>query len=178
MNKKLMAAIAAAPLVAACATQGAGTVASIPEQLRAPAAEVLSLETKASGVQIYECGAGKDDPARYQWVFKAPEADLFDGAGNRIGRHYAGPTWEANDGSKVVAGVAARNDAPDANAIPWLLLSAKSNAGVGVFSRTTSIQRVRTAGGTMPTEACGQAEAGKVARMAYTATYYFYARKH
>jgi hypothetical protein len=73
-----------------------------------------------------------------------------------------------------VAGVKARDDAPDANAIPWLLLSAKSNAGTGVFSRTTSIQRVRTVGGTTPTEPCSQADAGKVARVNYTAIYYFY----
>ncbi|MNC90585.1 hypothetical protein D3C83_66990 [compost metagenome] len=59
-------------------------------------------------------------------------------------------------------------------AVPWLLLGAKSTAGAGVFGRTTSIQRVRTAGGTTPAEACGQAQVGKVARVAYEATYYFY----
>lgn len=177
MKTKVAAALCGLTLIAGCATQGIGPMPSIPENLRPTAAETLSLETKATGVQIYECSATAKDPARFQWTFKAPEADLFDAAGKRIGKHYGGPTWEANDGSKVVAGVAARNDAPDANAIPWLLLSAKSNAGAGVFSRTTSIQRVRTAGGTTPTEACGTADAGKVARVAYKATYYFYAPK-
>ena len=169
--------IAAATIITAsfAAVIAMADTTAVPEKLKPSAGEVLALETSATGVQIYECAAGK---AGFEWVFKGPEAELFDRAGKRIGKHYGGPTWEANDGSKVVAGVAARNDAPDANAIPWLLLSAKSNAGAGVFSRTTSIQRVRTAGGTTPTEACGQAEAGKVARMAYTATYYFYARKH
>jgi hypothetical protein len=31
----------------------------------------------------------------------APEADLFDARGNRIGRHYAGPHWRSTDGSKI-----------------------------------------------------------------------------
>ena len=174
MKTKMAAALCGLSFLAGCATQGAGTAPSIPENLRATAAETLALETKATGVQIYECGTAGNDPARFQWNFKAPEADLFDAAGKRIGRHYAGPTWESNDGSKVVAAVKARSDAPDAKAIPWLLLSAKSTAGSGVFGRTSSIQRVSTAGGVAPAEACGAAQAGKVARVAYEATYNFY----
>ena len=153
--------------LAACAAPGAVTPPAVPANLRAPSGEVLSLETAATGVQIYECNAGK-------WVFKAPEADLFDRAGNKVGTHYAGPTWESNDGSKVVAALTARSDAPNAGAIPWLLLTAKSTAGNGVFGRTRSIQRVSTVGGTTPAEACNEAQAGKVARVNYTAIYYFY----
>ena len=174
MNTKIAVALYGLSFLAGCATQGAGTAPAIPENLRATAAETLALETKATGVQIYECGTAGNDPARFQWNFKAPEADLFDTAGKRVGRHYAGPTWEANDGSKVVAAVKARSDAPDAKAIPWLLLSTKSTAGSGVFSRTSSIQRVSTVGGTAPAEACNAALAGKVARVNYTAVYYFY----
>jgi hypothetical protein len=171
--KQLIAAIMAGlPLVSLAA--GTGTGVSIPQKLRASPGEVRSLETMATGVQIYECGIAKEAPGQYQWVFKAPEADLFDAAGKRIGKHYAGPTWESSDGSKVVAAVKARDDAPDAKSIPWLLLGAKSTAGTGVFGKTTSIQRVRTAGGTPPAEACSQAQAGKVARVAYEAIYYFY----
>jgi hypothetical protein len=177
MKTKMAAALCGLSLVAGCATQGAGTTPSIPENLRATAAETRYLETKATGVQIYECSAAANDPMRFEWTFKAPEADLFDAAGQRIGRHYAGPTWESNDGSKVVAGVKARSDAPDANAIPWLLLGTKSTAGSGVFSRTSSIQRVSTVGGAAPAEACSQSDAGKVARVKYEAAYYFYARK-
>jgi hypothetical protein len=174
---KTIAALAALALAAGCATPGERSQASIPEKLKAPAGETLSLETLATGVQIYECGAAKSAPGRYEWVFKGPEADLFDRAGNRIGSHYGGPTWESNDGSKVVAAVQAREDAPDARAIPWLLLEAKSTSGNGVFGRTKRIQRVHTVGGITPAEACGQAEAGKTARVAYTATYYFYVTK-
>jgi hypothetical protein len=151
--------------LAGCATPAAAP--SVPANLQAPASQALALETAASGVQIYECRAG-------QWVFKAPEADLFDRSGNKIGTHYAGPTWESKDGSKVVAGVTARSDAPDANAIPWLLLTAKSTTGNGVFGQTRSIQRVKTVGGTTPIEPCGQVDTGKVARVSYKAIYYFY----
>ena len=139
--------------------------------------EVLSLETAATGVQIYECNASKDEPTRFEWIFKAPEADLFDMAGNKIAKHYAGPTWESNDGSKVVGEVKAKDNGPDPNAIPWLLLSAKSTSGTGVFSRIKSIQRVHTVGGRAPTEACSQAQAGKVVRVGYKATYNFYVGK-
>jgi hypothetical protein len=158
-------ALLLAGLAAGCATPG--NAPTVPANLRAPAGERLALETAATGVQIYECRAGK-------WVFQAPEADLFDRAGNKVGTHYAGPTWESNDGSKVAAALTARSDAPNAGAIPWLLLSAKSTAGNGVFGRTKSIQRVATVGGTTPAELCSQADSGKLARVAYKATYYFY----
>jgi hypothetical protein len=153
--------------LAACAAPGTITAPAVPANLQAPADERLALETAATGVQIYECRAG-------QWTFKAPEADLFDRKGNKIGTHYAGPTWESNDGSKVVAGVTARSDAPHAGAIPWLLLTAKSTEGYGVFGRTRTIQRLRTIGGSAPTQPCTQADAGKLARVNYTAIYYFY----
>lgn len=50
-----------------------------------------------------------------------------------IGKHYAGPTWEGKDGSKVVGEVNARDNGPDPNAIPWPLLSAKSKSGTGAY---------------------------------------------
>lgn len=180
MKRQAVMAITRMPLVAlvaGCATSGVGTIPPVPESLRTPATEMLSLETAATGVQIYECNARKDEPTRYEWTFKAPEADLFDGAGNKIGKHYAGPTWESNDGSKVVGVVKARDNGPDSGAIPWLLLSAKSTVGTGVFSHTKSIQRVHTVGGTPPAEACSEAQAGKVTRVGYKARYYFYAAK-
>lgn len=177
MKKQTVMAMSLASLVAGCATSGARTPASVPESLRTPATEMLSLEAAATGVQIYECSARKDEPTRYEWTFRAPEADLFDTAGRRIGKHYAGPTWESDDGSKVVGVVKARDNGPDPGAIPWLLLGAKSTAGSGIFTRTTSIQRVRTVGGNPPTETCSEALAGKVARVGYSATYYFYVPK-
>ena len=112
-----------------------------------------------------------------EWAFVAPEADLFDARGNKIGRHYAGPHWEATDGSNIVGAVKERADAPTAGAIPWLLLTAKSVGPDGAFSKVTSIQRVNTAGGAAPVTGCSQAAVGTSARIAYTADYYFFASR-
>jgi hypothetical protein len=57
------------------------TAATVPEKLRIPDTQKQSLEVKATGVQIYTCSASKSDPARFEWVFKAPEAELSDRAG-------------------------------------------------------------------------------------------------
>jgi hypothetical protein len=110
----------------------------------------------------------------YEWAFVAPEADLFDGRGRKVGRHYAGPHWEAVDGSKILGMVRERVDAPVAGAIPWLLLTAKSVGPDGAFSRITSVQRVNTRGGAPPTTDCSQATAGTPARIEYTADYDFF----
>jgi uncharacterized protein DUF3455 len=100
---------------------------------------------------------------------------LMDRSGRSVGRHYAGPTWESKDGSSVVGEVRASEPAPDpAAAIPWLLLAAKATAGSGLFSATSSIQRVQTLGGLAPSAACSASNTGQVARVPYTATYYFY----
>jgi uncharacterized protein DUF3455 len=163
-----------AALLVSCAASQVGTTPIIPENLRAPAGQALSLEAQATGVQIYECNSNKTDSTRFEWIFKAPEADLFDNSGRKIGKHYAGPTWESNDGSKVLGEVRARDDGPDAGAIPWLLLMAKSTSGSGVFGQTQSIQRVRTIGGKAPSQGCSREQTGKEARVSYRATYYFY----
>lgn len=162
-------------LLAACATPGMAP--SVPESLKVPAGQTLTLAARATGVQIYDCKPTKDDPKRFEWVLRAPEADLFDSYGNKIGKHYAGPTWESNDGSKVVGEVKGRDDGPDANAIPWLLLSAKTTSGTGVLGRTASVQRLQTVGGKAPAGSCTPTEAGGEARVAYSANYYFYAAR-
>jgi hypothetical protein len=162
-------------MIAACA--GPGPAPNVPDNLKVPAGQALFLATHAIGVQIYDCKPAKDDPARFEWTFRAPAAELFDKAGSKIGRHYAGPTWESNDGSKVVGEVKARDDGPDPNAIPWLLLAAKSTAGTGVMSQTLSIQRVQTGGGKAPAVPCDQAQAGKEAQVPYSADYYFYSAR-
>ncbi|HTS24110.1 MAG TPA: DUF3455 domain-containing protein [Casimicrobiaceae bacterium] len=146
-----------------------------PEALRPPASQTLVLAARATGVQIYECAV---NPAgRYEWTLKAPEAELFDETGRKVGKHYAGPTWEALDGSKVVGEVRARDDGPDPNAIPWLLLAAKSNSPTGALSTIRSIQRLQTVEGKAPSTPCDRASAQQVARVPYKANYYFYAAK-
>ena len=149
-----------------------GTAPDVPPALRPPAGQSLYLEALADGVQIYEC-ARKGDSA-YEWSFKAPEASLADRSGRSIGKHYAGPTWESNDGSTVAGEVKAKDPGPDSSAIAWLLLAAKSNTGSGTFSQARSVQRIATTGGVAPAQACSQANLGQVARVPYTATYVFY----
>ena len=144
----------------------------VPEALRPPAGQSLYLEALADGVQIYECARKAD--SGYEWKFQAPEAALADRAGRSIGKHYAGPTWESPDGSTVVGEVKAKDPGPTPSAIPWLLLSAKSNTGSGVFSTARSIRRIATKGGVAPAEPCAERNLGQVARIPYTATYEFY----
>jgi hypothetical protein len=122
----------------------------------------------AKGVQIYVCSIKE---GANEWRFKAPEAELTDAQGRPFAKHYAGPTWEALDGSKVVGEVLASEPAPKAGAIPWLLLSTKSS-GSGVLAGTRFAQRVNTSGGVAPTGACPTA--GTERRVDYTADYIFY----
>jgi hypothetical protein len=176
-KRRITAEVILIVLIIMCGNALAGTFLAVPDNLKTSITEVISLKAQGKGVQIYECKADTNDSTRFEWVFKAPEADLFDDTGKMIGKHYAGPTWEVNDGSKVVGTVKQRDNGPDPDAIPWLLLTAKSTSGNGVFSRVTSIQRLNTVGGTAPAEGCNKALANKEIRIPYKATYYFYIAK-
>lgn len=165
-----IAALTTALIAAGCSALPDSGALHEPEAVRAPAGQVMAHELLASGVQLYECAPGK--AGQYEWKFRGPEAALRDKAGASQGWHYGGPTWESIDGSMVVAEV--RASAPSPDAIPLLLLSARSTSGHGVFSKVRSIQRLATHGGRAPAYACGQGDAGRVARVPYTATYRFY----
>ena len=136
-----------------------------------PQASVLLLEAAADGVQIYACDA---QDGGFKWVFKGPEANLFDKAGRQIGTHFAGPTWKLDDGSAVVGEVAAKADAPEQGAIQWLLLRAKSQQGSGTLSKTASIRRTDTKGGAAPKTGCDASHLSEQARMRYSASYHFF----
>ena len=165
-------------LIAACASlQKPASTVNVPDKLKPRANESLAMIVPAKGVQIYECRVKKDQANAYEWAFVAPEADLFDTNGKKIGKHYAGPHWESADGSKIAGTVKERADAPRADAIPWLLLVAKSVGPQGSFSKITSIQRVNTMGGVAPKTDCSQSTVGTTARIPYTADYYFLTEK-
>jgi hypothetical protein len=161
------------PAAAGCAGPGAAAGTAAPAALAWPAGEVRAFELTARGTQNYACRERADAPGQWAWAFIAPEAELFDAAGQPAGKHYAGPTWEAADGSKVVGKVAARADAPEPDAIPWLLLQAVEVTGSGTFQGVRGIQRLDTHGGKAPAAGCDQAAAGQAARIAYTARYAF-----
>jgi hypothetical protein len=169
--------MAASTLLAATVAAHAGAeggIDVIPDALQPPAGQALALAARATGVQIYECKAAKEDPSQFSWTLKAPEADLKDLSGKSMGKHYAGPTWEASDGSKVVGEVVGKHDAPNAAAIPWLLLRAKSTSGSGIFGAVASIQRLQTSGGAAPATGCDSSQSGKESRVPYSAVYRFY----
>jgi hypothetical protein len=147
--------------------------ADIPAGLQPPAGEKLVLQARASGWQIYTCGADSD--GKPKWTLKAPDADLRDGDGKLIGHHSAGPTWKATDGSEVKGKAVAHTDSPDPSSIAWLLLTATGHSGTGKLANVTSIQRLHTKGGQPPTAGCDAAAANTETRSTYTADYYFYA---
>lgn len=136
------------------------------DSLRAPTGTKLALHTYATGVQIYRwTGAA--------WTFIAPSATLFaDAAGNgTIGTHFGGPTWKSNSGSMVV-GTVLKRCVPDAGSIPWLLLSAASTDGPGIFDGVTHLQRLTTVGGNAPSQP--GSIVGDEAQVPYSAEYVFY----
>ena len=161
-------------MMVAAGLAGCATAPNAPEALRPPAGQELVLALQADGVQIYDCAAAAK--GGYEWKFRAPEATLRDVGGKPMGSHYAGPTWRAPDGSTVVAEVRSKAAAKDPANIPLLLLAAKSHGdGDGLFSKVSSIQRLETVGGQAPSTSCGSAtDLARVARVPYSATYYFY----
>ena len=140
----------------------------IPAKLMPPQERPRIGKYAAKGVQIYVCTV---KGGASEWGFKAPEAELIDAQGRPFVKHYAGPTWEAPDGSKIVGKVLASKPAPKTDAIPWLLLSAESS-GSGVLAGARFVQRINTSGGVGPTGACPTA--GTERRVDYTADYIFY----
>ena len=156
-------------------TSASQSVAADQSLLSPPAEARLLLRAVAEGVQIYTCAV---QGSAAVWTLKAPEAVLRDATGMQvIGKHFAGPSWQANDGSTVVGEVAARADAPGGNAIPWLLLRAKSHSGAGQFAEIAFVQRIDTVGGLAPAGGCEASTQGKEARVPYSATYMFYAAR-
>jgi hypothetical protein len=146
----------------------------VPPQLLPPASEQLLLQVHAKGDQVYAC---KSELTDFIWSLKAPDAQLFDKDGKPFGRHFAGPSWEASDGSRVVGKAVANAPSPDANSIPWLLVTVVSHDGTGVLSRATTIQRLNTKGGKAPASGCDASHLGQELRVPYSADYLFYAPK-
>ena len=139
---------------------------SVPDPIQVLDGSKVFLIGHAIGVQIYSCnGTG--------WSLVAPRADLFDDQGEIVVTHFAGPTWQAKDGSMVV-GHAEASVSADPTAIPWVRLSAASTTP-GQLGNTTVIQRIATTGGLAPPDAdCTAVMAGTVAEVPYTADYYFW----
>lgn len=160
-----------AAVVGGCAALLPPAAEPVPGPL-VPAGETPRLQLAARGVQIYECR--RVDGTQAAWLFIAPEAKLFDERGRLAGRHDAGPSWQAEDGSRIVGTVVAKVVPQDEDAVPWLLLHTRSTGGSGRFAGVTSVQRIHTSGGTAPARRCDDSALGRVERIPYTADYVFF----
>ena len=150
-------------LVLAVAGMARNPIAQAPkESIDVPPHSRLLLRAVGSGDQVYGCD-------NRHWVLKVPDAKLFNQQGSIIGRHFAGPKWQLNDGSWVKGRAVAKQVAPDAISVPWLLL--ESVGTTGRLGTVRFIQRTRTHGGNAPDSSCSQST---VLRVPYTATYSFY----
>ncbi|AVH62278.1 hypothetical protein CDG77_17425 [Nostoc sp. 'Peltigera membranacea cyanobiont' 213] len=149
-------------------------VVAIPDSIKVPNGEQLLLKASAKGSQIYICKLKSESPEQYEWTLKAPDAVLLNEQGQDLGKHYAGPTWEAKDGSKVVGKLKSKADAPQEDAIPWLLLEAQSHQGNGIFRQVNWIQRINTVGGKAPVKGCDKSSQNQEIPVNYTADYLFY----
>lgn len=174
-SSRVRGAVLATVLATACAVLGSTAIAQqIPQQLQPPADEQLLLQVHARGDQIYTCG---NDSGEFAWTLKAPDAQLFDKDGKHFGKHFAGPSWEADDGSRITGKGAATVPSPDADSIPWLLVKVVSHDGKGVLARVDTVQRLNTKGGKAPGSGCDASHAGQEVRTAYSADYFFYGPK-
>lgn len=128
----------------------------------------------AVGVQIYECNGAS-------WSLLAPRANLYGNNGRLIATHSGGPSWQAKDGSKVIARRAADPVIVDPRAIAWLLLeptSATAGPDGDRLAGTKYIQRIATTGGLAPAASeCNSETAGDQAEIPYTADYVFWKKR-
>jgi hypothetical protein len=135
-----------------------------------PPSGAIVLDTVASGVQIYQCEY--DTNRQLDWVFKSPRATLYDAAGRVVIEHSAGPTWQANDGSRITGQVIAQAPSDETDSVPQLLLHAKSVGSNGVLSPILYVQRIKTRGGAKPTAICSAEH--QVGSSPYLAEYRFF----
>jgi hypothetical protein len=175
-SRRLAAAAiaAAAVLTTAQAAQAEPVEPTVPEDIRVEAGNKLFLVGHAEGVQIYRCNATVG--GGFRWSFVGPRANLYGDNGKLITTHFAGPSWQAMDGSKAV-GSLVRPAPVDPTAIPWLLLSATGTPGADGdrLAGTTFIQRINTTGGlTPPAEECNAGIVGTDDEVPYTADYHFW----
>ncbi len=173
---KKLSMIAAAVALSACASAPMMMKvdnAALPEPVRVPAGQKLMMSTTGIGEITYECREKKDMAGAHEWAFVAPVATLYSGDKKAVGKYYAGPTWEANDGSKVTGKQLAVSPASPGS-IPLQLVKTDPAMGAGAMSGVSYIQRLNTQGGVAPAMACDAMSKGKRQQVAYQADYVFY----
>jgi hypothetical protein len=162
---------------------------SLPTAIAVPTGAAFKIHDHAIGVQVYTCtasaaagagggggagGAGGSGATTYSWVLKQPDAVLYDSSFAQVGTHGLGPNWTSTDGSVVNGARVNGANSTMVGAIQWLLLSASSHTGTGVFTDITYVQRLNTAGGPAPATGCDATSAATDIRIPYSADYYFF----
>jgi hypothetical protein len=149
----------------------------IPEAIAVPEGYVVVATFEAKGKQIYKASLKGD---QLGWGRSVPKATLYDSKGKKAGTHYAGPTWEAEDGSKLVLddktkvkGAPSRDPKVD---VPLLRLEVKAKGKVGVLNSVGYVLRLNTRGG-LPPRGLTPEDIKSEIEVPYTATYVFYAKK-
>ena len=141
----------------------------VPEAVAAPGEQAI-MTVHAEGAQVYECKV--DQAGRLTWQFREPIATLIQD-GRTVGRHYAGPHWEFENGDVVAARVTGRAQSDSTQDIPLLRLEVTTRRGSGPTAATTTVQRLATRGGALegPCE-----QTGAFRSIAYSAQYVFLRR--
>jgi hypothetical protein len=138
--------------------------------IKFPADAAVVLTLAAEGVQIYEA---KSDPVHgLQWALKAPEAELRNLSGELVVKHFAGPSWRANDGSQITGALPPLTTSPAGLNIPWLVIAVKSNGGAGLLQNIGYVARIATEGGAAPHDP--PKNQTDTARIKYRAIYLFF----
>ena len=140
--------------------------APLPEAIAAPGAATI-VKLHAEGAQIYECKP--DAQGHLVWTFREPIATLMT-EGQTVGRHYAGPNWDYQDGSGVTAKLAASAPGATPKDIALLKLDVTAPRGSGILSAAATVQRINTKGGKLE-GACDKVAA--LQSVPYSADYVF-----
>lgn len=149
---------------------------SLPFALQAapPAAQPFDLAERTvvatfqgEGVQIYDCKAAPGGGA--SWTFREPVATLIEN-GKTVGRHFAGPRWELEDGSLLQGRLARGEPGATSRDIPLLKLDVVSHAGHGRLDGVTTVYRLNTHGGQLKG---GCTTPGERVSVLYSADYVF-----
>ncbi|MCW0111258.1 DUF3455 domain-containing protein [Burkholderia pseudomallei] len=104
-----------------------------------------------TGIQIHACEY--DSSHRQARTFQHTEATLYDAAGAAIIKHRAGPSWKAQDGSRIVGEKIADAPSPNADNTTRLPLSTHASAS-GSPASVRRVRRLDTKGGSASATPC------------------------
>lgn len=142
------------------------TQAHTPAALPIPGGSPIAV-IHAEGAQVYQCMS--DGQGGLTWQLREPIATLLQ-EDKTVGRHYAGPRWEFEDGTTIAARVVAQFT-PTLWDIPHLMLTVTTAKGAGPLAFARTVVRFNTKGGLMKGEC---SKAGAQLSVPYAADYAFF----